>query len=183
MIKQVIEEHMRTIEKMQETCLTDIQKFAAACKEALATGNKILLLGNGGSAADCQHMAAEIVGRFEKERRGLPAIALTTDTSILTAVANDYGFDQVFSRQVEALAVPGDVVIGISTSGNSLSVVNALTVARDRGAITCGLTGQNGGKMNGVCDICVRIPSAKTARIQEGHSLTIHIICQLIDET
>jgi len=138
-------------------------------------------MGNGGSAGDAQHLAAEIVGRFKLERRGLPAIALTTDSSILTAIGNDYGFEQVFRRQVEALAAPGDVVIGISTSGNSPNVLAALTLAREIGCRTIGLLGRDGGTILPVVDLDLTVPSQDTPRIQEGHITMIHILCDLVE--
>jgi D-sedoheptulose 7-phosphate isomerase len=149
---------------------------------AYRAGNKLLVCGNGGSAADAQHLAAEIVGRFKMERRGLPAIALTTDSSILTAIGNDYGFDRIFSRQVEALAAPGDVVIGISTSGNSPNVQQALELARRSGCRTVGLLGRDGGSIAGIVDIALTVPSHDTPRIQEGHICMIHIICDLLEK-
>lgn len=182
MIEQLIDEHIAVAQAIQTDCLEDIRQVAAICKTALTGGHKILFMGNGGSAADSQHLAAELVGRFKKERKGLASIALTTDTSILTAVANDYGFDSVFSRQVEALAVAGDVVVGLSTSGNSPNVVKAIQAAKDQGAITVGMAGRQGGKLAGLCDVCIKVPSEVTARIQEGHSLIGHILCQLIEE-
>ncbi len=148
---------------------------------ALAEGNKLLVMGNGGSAGDAQHLAAEIVGRFKLERRALPAVALTTDTSILTAIGNDYGFDQVFRRQVEALAAPGDVVVGISTSGNSPNVLAALTLAREMGCRTVGLLGRDGGSIGPVVDLELTVPSQDTPRIQEGHITMIHILCDLVE--
>jgi len=138
-------------------------------------------MGNGGSAADSQHFAAEIVGRFRLERRALPAIALSTDTSILTAIGNDYGFESVFKRQVEALADDRDIVFGISTSGNSPNVLNALQTAKERGCHTIALLGNSGGKMKSICDISMIIPSNETPRIQEAHIKIIHIICGLLE--
>ncbi|MEN6414731.1 MAG: D-sedoheptulose 7-phosphate isomerase [Veillonellales bacterium] len=173
---------MSVVEAVQNGCLADIEKFAQICQAALKNGRTIYFCGNGGSAADCQHLAAEFVGRFVKERHGLPAVALTTDTSILTAVGNDYGFDQVFARQVDALVRQGDVVVGISTSGNSANVVRAMDKARLQGAKTIGLTGQQGGKLAKCCDLCLQVPSQVTARIQEAHILIGHIVCELIDE-
>ncbi len=149
---------------------------------AIKDGNKILLFGNGGSAADAQHIAAEIVGRFKKERRGLPAIALTTDTSILTAVGNDYGFDTVFERQVEALCLPGDVVVGITTSGNSENVLRGLKKAHELGATTVAFTGRNGGKVVDVAHYSFVVPSYETPRIQECHITLGHVLCEIIDE-
>ena len=152
------------------------------CRTALADGHTIYLMGNGGSVCDCQHFAAELVGRFQKERQAMAAVALTTDTSILTALANDYSFDVVYSRQIEALVRSGDVVVGISTSGNSSNVLRGFAAARERGAKTVGLTGRSGGKMKGICDICICIPSDVTARVQEAHLLVEHLVCQRIEE-
>ncbi len=179
---KLIEEHATVIEAMKAGCMNDISLFAEACRTAIATGHTIYLMGNGGSACDCQHFAAELVGRFQKERQAMAAVALTTDTSILTALANDYGFEVVFSRQVEALVRPGDLVVGISTSGASPNIVKALEKANQQGAVTVGLTGRSGGAMKDVCDICIRIPSDVTARIQEAHLLVEHLVCQRIEE-
>lgn len=140
-----------------------------------------MFCGNGGSAADSQHLAAEFVGRFQKERAGLPAIALTVDTSILTAVGNDYGYDKVFVRQVQALARPGDVLVGISTSGNSANVVEAVELAKSMGVFCVGMTADGGGKMNLLCDECIAVPAKVTARAQEMHILIGHILCELVD--
>ena len=181
-IKNIIEEHNKVIEEMKKKCFDDIEFIAKACAKALANGKMIFFCGNGGSAADCQHIAAEFVGRFVKERKGLPAIALTTDTSILTAIGNDYGYDEVFARQVEALVREGDVVIGISTSGNSKNVLKALIRAKEQGAVILGMTGNNIGEINKITEKTIAIPSGVTARIQEGHILAGHIICQYIDE-
>lgn len=159
-----------------------IQLMAERCKEALKSGNKVLFCGNGGSAADAQHLAAELIGRFQKERRSLASVALTTDTSILTAVANDYGYDEVFARQVEGLGRSGDVLIGISTSGNSANVVKAALKARDTGMHTIAFTGEGGGKLKDICDITFAVPSKVTARIQEMHIMVGHIICELVEE-
>jgi D-sedoheptulose 7-phosphate isomerase len=141
-----------------------------------------LLAGNGGSAADAQHIAAEFVGRYAFDRPGLPAIAFTTDTSMLTAIGNDYGFDQIFSRQLEANGRKGDVFIGISTSGSSSNVTAALQRARELDIITIGLTGQGGGEMQSLCDHCIKVPSMSTPRIQESHIMLGHIICDLVEE-
>jgi D-sedoheptulose 7-phosphate isomerase len=158
-----------------------LEKIALSMVEALGRGNKILWCGNGGSAGDSQHLAAEIVGRFRRERRGLPSIALTTDTSILTAVANDYGYDAVFSRQVEALGEPGDILVGISTSGNSHNVVNALLAAKEQGVTTIAFTGEGGGRMAGLADYLFAVPSRDTARVQEAHILAGHMLCDWIE--
>jgi phosphoheptose isomerase len=150
---------------------------------ALKGGHKILVCGNGGSAADAQHMAAELVGRFERERAALPAVALTTDSSILTAWANDYGYDTVFARQVEALGQPGDALVGISTSGNSPSVLQALRVAQQRGLTCVALTGRAGGQLAALAGVCsLVVPAEETARIQEVHITVIHIWAKLIEE-
>lgn len=151
------------------------------CVQALKAGRKILFAGNGGSAADAQHWAGELVSRFYYDRPGLPAIALTTDTSILTAIGNDYGYDYVFARQVEALGQEGDVLVVISTSGNSRNIVRAIEAAREKRLVVIGFTGQGGGQMAGQCDLCFRIPSGETPRIQEGHEALGHLLCALIE--
>ncbi|MBI5483370.1 MAG: D-sedoheptulose 7-phosphate isomerase [Deltaproteobacteria bacterium] len=160
-----------------------IAELAIFLIETFRRGGKLLVMGNGGSAADSQHFAAEIVSRFRMERPGLPAIALTTDSSILTAIGNDYGFDLIFRRQVEALATPGDMVIGISTSGNSTNVKTALELARDKGCLTAALLGGDGGVIKGVCDLALVVPCDDTPRIQEGHIAMIHIVCDLVEKT
>jgi D-sedoheptulose 7-phosphate isomerase len=141
-----------------------------------------LLAGNGGSAADAQHIAAEFVNRFNFDRHGLPAIALTTDTSVLTSIANDYSYDRIFARQLETLGNAGDVFIGISTSGNSRNIVEALKVCKKEEIVTIGLTGSSGGQMKDLCDICIQVPSDETPRIQEVHSLIGHIVCFIVEE-
>lgn len=170
-----------------------LQRTVAGCREIIAeiakniitcfhNGNKVLLCGNGGSAADAQHVAAEFINRFRFDRPALPAIALTTDTSMLTAIGNDSSFDFVFSRQVEALAVKGDILLGISTSGSSANVLKALDVARTKGVVTVGFTGENGRETMGEkCDYCLVIPSADTARIQECHEFVWHVICGVVE--
>lgn len=155
----------------------------AAIAEALRGEGKVLIFGNGGSAADAQHMAAELVGRFERERRAFAAIALTTDTSVLTSVGNDYGFDRVFARQVEALGRRGDVAFGISTSGRSANVVTALGAARERGLRTIALTGRDGGDVGAAAEIHINVPDASTARVQEVHRTLIHVICELVENS
>jgi D-sedoheptulose 7-phosphate isomerase len=149
--------------------------------EAFRAGHKLLVFGNGGSAADAQHLAAELVGRFAAKRRGLPAIALTTNQAVLTAWSNDYSFDDVFARQVEALGVPGDVALGISTSGRSANVVNAMRRARELGLRTVGLTGEGGGTIRDVADVLLSVPLTETARIQEIHLVTYHAICAALE--
>lgn len=160
----------------------DIERAGILIRNALAGGHKILFCGNGGSAADSQHLAAEIVGRFQKERPSLPALALTVDTSVLTAVANDYGYDTVFSRQVEGLGNDGDVLVGISTSGNSKNVIAAIEAARKKRMKVIGFTGIGGGKMADLCDVCLAVPSKVTARTQEMHIMIGHILCEIAEE-
>ena len=150
--------------------------------EALKKGKKVLIAGNGGSAADAQHFAGEFVGRFLKERAGLPAIALTTDSSVLTCVANDYGYDKVISRQIEALGNEGDVFIGISTSGNSENIIEAVNEAKKRGIITVGLLGKDGGKLAEICDYVMLVSLQETPRVQEFHTMTVHMMCEMVEE-
>ena len=150
-------------------------------QNCIKNGGKILIMGNGGSAADAQHIAAEIVGRFKKERKGMASIALTTDTSILTSVGNDYGYDYIFARQIEALCRPEDLVIGITTSGNSANVVRAMEAAKEIGATTIGLTGGTGGKLTAICDHNLVMPSSVTARIQEAHIFVGHSLCEILE--
>ena len=158
-----------------------LEQAAAACIECLRTGGKILLAGNGGSAADAQHIAGELVSRFAFDRPGLPAIALTTDTSILTAIGNDYGYEKLFARQVQAHGQKGDVFIGYSTSGKSPNVLLALEEARSRGLVCIGLTGNRGGPMRDLCDHLLEVPSADTPKIQEGHLVLGHVLCGLVE--
>jgi len=150
--------------------------------EAFKKGRKLILFGNGGSAADSQHIAAEFIGRFQKERKSLPAIALTTDTSILTSLANDYGFETIFKRQIEGLGKEGDVAIGISTSGNSVNVIEAVKIAKKKGLKTISLTGNKGGKLADLTDINIDVPSSVTARVQEAHICVCHCICEIVEE-
>lgn len=181
-IKQRFLDHLEVANAvMNSEILEQIDRIAIEVKKALASGNKVMFCGNGGSAADSQHLAAEFVGRFQKERQGLPAIALTVDTSILTAVGNDYGYDKVFVRQVEALARPGDVLVGISTSGNSGNVVAAVELAKAKGVYCVGMTAAGGGKLKTLCDECIAVPVKVTARAQEMHILIGHILCELVD--
>ncbi|MGQ9685981.1 MAG: D-sedoheptulose 7-phosphate isomerase [Thiobacillaceae bacterium] len=158
-----------------------LAQVAQTCIDALRRGNKILFAGNGGSAADAQHLAGELVSRFNYDRPGLPAFALTTDTSVLTAIGNDYGYEHLFARQIEAVGQPGDVFIGISTSGRSPNVLNALRRARAKGLVTVGFTGRGGGDMPALCDHCLRVPADATPRIQEGHISLGHTLCWLIE--
>jgi D-sedoheptulose 7-phosphate isomerase len=163
-------------------CASELERAVDLVAEALRDGRKLLLFGNGGSAADAQHLAAELVGRFLRERRPLPAIALTTDTSALTAIANDYGFDDVFARQVRALGTKGDIALAISTSGRSPNVLRAVEAAHDAGLTVIGLTGGDGGALATAADVCLRVSASRlSARIQETHILIGHVICELVD--
>ncbi|MDU1889059.1 MAG: D-sedoheptulose 7-phosphate isomerase [Dysgonomonas sp.] len=162
--------------------LDEIQNAANIVTDAYRNGFKTLIAGNGGSAADAQHIAGEFVSRFYFDRPGIPSIALTTDTSILTAIGNDYGFNQLFRRQVQAQGAPGDIFIGFTTSGNSENIVNALHGCKEKGIKSIILTGENGGKVANLCDICIKIPSKETPRIQESHILIGHIICCIVEE-
>lgn len=163
--------------------VNSIREVADECIAAYRRGNRVLLAGNGGSAADAQHIAAEFVSRYAFDRPGLASIAFTTDTSMLTAISNDYGYEQVFRRQLEANGRQGDVFFGISTSGNSPNVLNALRRSREIGIVTVGLTGQGGMKMQSLCDYCLKVPSMKTPRIQESHIMIGHIICGIVEDT
>lgn len=167
--------------KVARDCGPDIVKAAAMIEQCLRSGGKVLFFGNGGSAADAQHLAAEFVGRFVLERKALPAIALTTDTSILTAVGNDYGFEQIFSRQIEALGRPGDVAVGISTSGNSPNVIAGLKQARQQSLKTIGLAGRDGGLIRPCADIPLVVGWPNTARVQECHLTIGHLLCELVE--
>jgi D-sedoheptulose 7-phosphate isomerase len=169
-------------EKTLEGCASELVTLSGWLCSAFENGGKLLICGNGGSAADAQHLAAEFVNRFRLERRPLPAIALTTDTSVITSVSNDYDFDQVFSKQVEALAGPGDIVLGISTSGNSPNVLKALSAAREIGAKTVGLTGGTGGAMERWSDLVLCVDSSDTPRIQEVHIFLEHLLCDLVEQ-
>jgi D-sedoheptulose 7-phosphate isomerase len=165
-----------------EETLEGIASLARAVAHSLREGGTIWLFGNGGSAADAQHLAAELVGRFLHERRALPAVALTGNSSVLTAVANDYGFEQVFARQLEALGRPGDVALGISTSGRSANVVEGLRTAARAGLVTAALTGGDGGALREVAAECIVVPVSETPRIQECHALVVHVLCELVEE-
>jgi D-sedoheptulose 7-phosphate isomerase len=175
-----ITDHLSVVEQLRAQQAT-LARIATEMTRAIMAGNKILWCGNGGSAGDAQHLAAELVGRFRRERRGLPSIALTTDTSALTSIANDYGYDVVFSRQVEALCVEGDILVGITTSGNSKNVVAALREGRKLGAYTVAFTGQGGGAAAEIADAALCIESRNTARIQEAHILCGHMVCDWIE--
>jgi len=181
LIEHFVAESVRVKSEFFQTNATLIAETAAKMSLALKEGRKVLLFGNGGSAADAQHIAAEFVGRFIPDRKPLPALSLATDTSALTALGNDYGYDAVFSRQVQALGNAGDIAIGISTSGNSPNVLEAFAAARAKSMLTIGFTGQDGGKMNGRADVLFRVPSRMTPRIQETHITLGHVLCELID--
>lgn len=182
-IKKQIRESIGTKERLIESSLADIAKAAQKIIDAFKEGHKLLLCGNGGSAADAQHIAAEFIGKFLKERSPLPAIALTTDTSILTSISNDYDNRWVFSKQIQALGDKGDVLIAISTSGNSANILEAVKAAAQKGIFTIGLTGRDGGSLKGVADLAVTVPSSQTPRIQEAHILIGHILCDMAEKT
>lgn len=177
-------EHEKLVHKVMgsKRLLKAVEEAAGMISLTLASGGKVMFCGNGGSAADAQHWAAEIVGRFQKERPGMAALALTTDSSILTAIGNDYGYDRIFSRQVEGLGREGDVLVGISTSGNSGNVVEAIAKARKKGIRVIGFTAKGGGKMADLCDVLLDVPSTNTARTQEIHEILGHIICELVED-
>jgi D-sedoheptulose 7-phosphate isomerase len=177
-IKDSIAVKQTVIEKL----IPSIEQAAKAMLQSLQAGNKIMFFGNGGSAADAQHLAGELIGRFLKERKALPAIALTTDSSILTCLGNDYSFDIIFARQIEGLAKPGDIAFGISTSGNSKNILLGLEKAKATGCKTIGLLGCGGGKIAGSVDIAIAVPSKATPRVQESHIMIGHILCNLIEE-
>jgi D-sedoheptulose 7-phosphate isomerase len=181
-VEQEIREHLLTMQKVMEQMQYPIAQAAEMLVKTIEKGHKVLLFGNGGSAADAQHIAAEFTGRYTKERKALPAIALTTDTSALTAIANDYGYQRVFARQVEALAQPGDLLLGITTSGNSPNVLLALQAGQIIGCKSIALTGRGGGKASDYADLNLIVPSDVTARIQEVHILIGHILCQALDD-
>ena len=182
-LKAIVVESNSVKSAMLEKCSLSFDQIASAFITSLGQGNKVLLCGNGGSASDAQHVASELVGRFQRNRRGLPAIALTTDGAMMTSISNDFGYEKVFSRQVEALAEEGDIVVGISTSGASASILQAMKSARMCGAVTVGMTGQSGGKLKDVTDFCLCVPSTNTARIQEAHITIWHALCEIVEET
>ena len=181
-IKNEFNEHIKTSKKTMDSLSESIEIAANLCIDSLKNGNKILLFGNGGSAADAQHIAAEIVGRYKTVRKGLPAIALTTDSSVITSISNDFGYLHVFERQLEALANEGDLLIAISTGGSSTNIVNALKIAESLGCKSIGLSGKSGGDFNKLCNINIVVPSEDTPRIQEMHIVIGHTICHLIDQ-
>ncbi|OEW88287.1 phosphoheptose isomerase [Campylobacter jejuni] len=187
-INNYIKEHFQESILVKEQILKDeglitlIKNASLEIIKAYKNGNKTLLAGNGGSAADAQHIAGEFVSRFYFDRPGIASIALTTDTSVLTAIGNDYGYENLFARQVQAQGVKGDVFIGISTSGNSKNILKALELCKQKGIISIGLSGASGGAMNELCDYCIKVPSTCTPRIQEAHILIGHIICAIVEE-
>lgn len=184
-ITSKIQESQQVMSSMlaDDALLTRLEAATNECIDAMRRGNKVLLAGNGGSAADAQHIAGEFVSRFAFDRPGLPAMALTTDTSILTAIGNDYGFEMLFARQVQAHGQAGDVFIGYTTSGKSRNILLALQVAKARGLVTIGFTGNLGGPVRELCDYVLEVPSADTPRVQEGHAVLGHILCGLVEET
>ena len=187
-MKKFITNQIEKSKDIKEKILSDkelinlIVKVGDKLVDVYKSGNKLLIAGNGGSAADAQHIAGELVSKFYFDRPALAAIALTTDTSIITAIGNDYGYEYLFSRQIEANGVKGDVFLGIYTSGNSKNIIEGLKTAKEKGLITIGLTGENGGKMKNLCDYCICAPSTETPRIQEAHILIGHILCSIIEE-
>lgn len=187
-LKSYIKEHLQKSIGVKEQILNDeallklVEEVALKAVEIYKKGGKTLIAGNGGSAADAQHIAGELVSRFYFDREGLPSVALTTDTSIITAIGNDYGYERLFARQLEAQGKAGDMFIGISTSGNSKNILEALKVCKNKGILSVGLTGASGGAMSALCDYCIKAPSNETPRIQEAHILIGHILCAVIEE-
>jgi D-sedoheptulose 7-phosphate isomerase len=170
------------LERVAEEMAPQIAQVAAEAVSCLRGGGKIALCGNGGSASQAQHLAGELVGRFRRERRAYAALALNTDTAILTAIGNDYGYEEVFRRQVEGLLKPGDMLVALSTSGDAENILRAVEEARRRGVVTIGLTGQSGGRLAGVADLCLRVPHAQTSTVQEAHLAIGHLLCDLIEQ-
>lgn len=181
-VQELLINSAQTIHAIAEKNSKQIVSISNAIIDAYKNNKKLLVFGNGGSASDAQHLAAELVGRFQKERRAYPAIALTTNTSILTSLANDYSYEYVFERQVDAFAKEGDIVIGISTSGTAKNVIAGLKKAKKKGAVTIGLTGEKGSSLKKICNICLMVPSDDTPRVQESHITIIHIICKLVED-
>lgn len=184
-IRKQIEESLKVKKLLldDEKIQKSIKKSAELCCEALRNDRKIIFAGNGGSAADAQHLAGELVNRFGFDRPGLAAIAITTDTSVLTSISNDYGFNKLFARQIEAIGKKGDILISLSTSGNSVNILEGIKKAKKAHIITIGLTGKSGGKMNSLCDLVLKVPSEDTPRIQEAHIMIGHIICSMIENS
>ena len=181
-VNSIIEESIKTKEKLMQQSKT-IGELGLLISDCINKGRKVFFFGNGGSAADAQHISAELVGKYQVKRKGLPSLSLTTNTSVLTAIGNDFGYDFVFERQVESLVGSNDVVVGISTSGNSPNVLNGIIAAKKIGAKTIGLTGENGGKLSDIAEITLKVPSQNTQRIQECHIIVGHIICDIVEKT
>lgn len=182
LVKDIIRESIKVKEAVLNTMAKDIKAAAEMIATSLKKGGKVILFGNGGSAADAQHIAAELVGRFKLERQALAALALTTNTSVLTSIANDYGYEEIFSRQLEGIAADNDVAVGISTSGNARNVITGLLEAKKMGLRTVALTGSGGGELATIADIALTVPSDNTPRIQESHITIGHIICEIVEE-
>ena len=182
MVIEQLQDHQNTLQRVIDTLVPDIEAACQLMTDTIKSGNKVLLAGNGGSAGDAQHIAAELTGRFVKDRKALPGIALSTDTSAITSIANDYGYDVVYSRIVKGSGKAGDVLVCLSTSGNSVNIIKAIEQAREIGMISVGLTGEGGGKMKAICDHLINVPSNDTPRIQESHITVGHIICQLVEQ-
>jgi phosphoheptose isomerase len=180
-IRRIFADGVSAHQRFAESALDGVASAAAAIRRTTAAGGKVLAFGNGGSAGDAEHLVAELVGRFEGERRGLPAVALTSNSSVVTAISNDYGYDQVFARQIDAMGRPGDVAFGISTSGQSRNVEAALSTAKARGMLTIALTGRDGGRMGAEADIHLNVAESSTARVQEVHRTIIHALCSLVE--
>ena len=181
LLNETFAESIAVKQRTLECCTPAIVAIGEALETALRAGRKVLLFGNGGSASDAQHVAGELVGRFQMERRALPAIALNTDTALLTSVGNDYGYEQIYARQVQGLAQPGDVVVGISTSGNSPNILRGVEMGREIGAVTIGFTGKGGGKLAQIADLCLTVPSPVTTRVQETHITVWHVLCDMLE--
>ena len=181
LLKRSLREHLDSIQALSDSKLTEIEEAGELICQTLSGAHKVLLCGNGGSAADAQHIAAELVGRYELQRRAFPAIALTTDTSALTALSNDYGYEEVFARQVQALATHGDLLIAISTSGKSPNVIRAVEQAKALGCKTIALTGADGEPLSSICDLAVSVPAQRTSRVQEAHITIGHLWCEMVD--
>jgi D-sedoheptulose 7-phosphate isomerase len=181
LVQRMLADSLQTKTRFFSENAARLADVAEVIAHGFRSGRKVLVFGNGGSASDAQHIAAEFVGRFLPDRKALPAISLSTDTSILTSIGNDYGFDAVFERQVDALGEPGDTALAISTSGNSSNVLRGIEAARKKGMYTVGLTGESGGQMDGMVEVLFRVPSRKTPRIQETHIMAAHILCELVD--
>lgn len=180
-VRKEFEAHQKAISDTIQAIEPAIREFAELCAQTIREGNRIFFFGNGGSAADAQHLAAEFTGKYQKHRKGLPAISLTSDNSAITSIGNDYGFDHVFSRQIEALARPGDLLVGISTSGHSTNVNQAILTGKENQCKTVGLTGRDGGQLTHICDLAIVVPSDITSRIQEVHILIGHIACLRVE--